>query len=153
MVYNKRDVISGAIVAATGLFFAVTALKTLPVGTTFRMGPGYFPVSVGLLVAVLGLAIVIGALRQDGQEALAPIRLRPIVMIPAAVFSFLLTVRGAGLIPAVFLVVVVSRAADPESRPLGTLVLAASMCALCAAIFLYALKLPIPMFGAWLRGG
>lgn len=152
MHFNKRDLVSGGIVSATGLFFALTAFGTLPIGTTLRMGPGYFPAAVGLLVTVLGLAIVVDALRQKGEGTQTLIRMRPMVMIPAAIFSFLLTVRGAGLIPAVFLVVVLSRAADPQSRPLGTLVLAMMMCVLSAAIFVYGLKLPIPMFGDWWQG-
>jgi hypothetical protein len=151
MTFNRHDMVSGGLVAATGLFFALTALRTLPVGTMLRMGPGYFPAAIGFVVTGLGLMIMAGALK-SGQEKPAPLRLRPLIMIPAAILSFLLTIRGAGLIPAVFLVVVVSRAADPASRLAGTLMLAIAMCAMCAAIFVYGLNLPLPLFGRWLRG-
>jgi hypothetical protein len=152
MHFNKRDLVSGGIVAATGLFFALTALRTLPIGTTLRMGPGYFPFAVGLLVAALGIAITVGALRPEGEAPLTPLSLRPLVLIPGAILASLATVRGAGLVPAVFLVVVISRAADRESRLAGTLVIALTLCALTAAIFVYGLGLPIPMFGPWWPG-
>lgn len=149
MQFNTRDLLSGGIVCAIGLFFALTAVRTLPIGTPLRMGPGFFPVAVGLIVTLIGLAIAAGAWKTPPAEATDSIRLRPILMISASILAFLATVRGAGLMPAVFLVVVLARAADPQSRLAGTLVLALTMCALCAAVFVRGLGLPLLLFGAW----
>lgn len=146
---NHRDFASGLIVAAFGAFFAVRAFLDLPIGTTFRMGPGYFPAAVGLLVIGLGLAIAMAGLRNGPAEKLSPIRLRGILFIALAILVFLFTVRGAGLVPAVAAAVVLARLADPESGLVGTLVLAAALCAFCAAVFVYGVGLPIPVFGTW----
>lgn len=146
---NYRDLGTGLVVAAIGAFFSLRAFIDLPIGTTFRMGPGYFPAAAGLIVAGLGLAIAAVALRAGPAEKLPPIRLRAILSISAAVLVFLFTVRGAGLVPAVAAVVVAARLADPHSSVIGTLVLAASLCVFCAAVFVFGIGLPIALFGSW----
>lgn len=146
---NYRDLGSGSAVAAVGAFFSFNAFQNLAIGTTFRMGPGYFPAAVGLIVAGLGLAIVAAALRGGPAEALPAIRWRPVLLVSAAVLVFLFTVRGAGLIPAVTAVVVAARLADPGSRPIGTLVLAASLSLFCAGVFVLGIGLPIALLGNW----
>ncbi len=146
---NYRDVGSGLTVAAVGAFFAIRAFSDLPIGTTFRMGPGYFPAAVGLIVAALGLAIATLALRGGPAERLPAIRFRAIAFVSVAILIFMAGVRGAGLVPAVAGVVIAARLADPQSGIVGTLVLAASLCVFCAGVFVLGIGLPIPLFGSW----
>ena len=48
----------GALLALTGVFFLVQALN-LEIGTAFRMGPGYFPIVLAGLLALLGVIITV----------------------------------------------------------------------------------------------
>ena len=41
--------------------FAWQALD-LPMGTAVRMGPGYFPLVLGILLAILGAGVILGSL-------------------------------------------------------------------------------------------
>ena len=47
MRINAIDAAVGVIFILIGAFFAIFALNYLPLGTSNRMGPGYFPTMVG----------------------------------------------------------------------------------------------------------
>ena len=57
---DSIDIIGGLLLTATGLF-AVIYAQTYTFGTLSRMGPGYFPVVLGAVLAVLGLLVAIPA--------------------------------------------------------------------------------------------
>ena len=47
-----KDLLAGAIFIAIGAFFLSNAWRNLEIGTSFQMGPGYFPVVLaGILLA------------------------------------------------------------------------------------------------------
>ena len=49
-----KDLSAGAIFIAIAAFFLSSAWLNLEIGTSFRMGPGYFPVALAVLLLVLG---------------------------------------------------------------------------------------------------
>ena len=51
------DLVAGGIFVALGLAFAIGA-RSYELGTAFRMGPGYVPLVLGGLLALLGLAVI-----------------------------------------------------------------------------------------------
>lgn len=61
---DHRDGAAGLAFFVFGIGFAVLALN-YPLGTTMRMGPGYFPVVLGLILAGLGLVVGLGAFRSQ----------------------------------------------------------------------------------------
>jgi len=61
-IKNAKDFWAGAMFVAFGLGFAIVA-RNYPMGSGVRMGPAYFPTVLGLLLAVLGLAILVLPLR------------------------------------------------------------------------------------------
>ncbi len=65
-IASPRDFWSGLLFGGLGLFAAVYAATHYQLGTAVRMGPGYFPLWVGGLVALLGLVLVVGSLRIEG---------------------------------------------------------------------------------------
>ncbi len=69
---SRDDLLAGAIFVALGGAFAYTA-STYDVGTLRAMGPGYFPLALGLVLAALGVVIMaIGLYRRRGSGAMAP---------------------------------------------------------------------------------
>ena len=68
---RRRDVIGGLIVMTIGTGF-LTVGSDLDMGSSFRMGPGYFPNVLSVVMIVLGLAITGLALRSPKGEAVRP---------------------------------------------------------------------------------
>ena len=67
MRLNLRDLAAGALFIAIGSFFALSAFLNLPIGRAFAMGPGYFPMLLGLILIGFGLAIAIAGFAQSGD--------------------------------------------------------------------------------------
>jgi putative tricarboxylic transport membrane protein len=71
--------------------------------------------------------------------------LRGPVFVSLAIVAFAITIRTAGLAVAGPLVVVVSGAASPESRPRELVLFAVLITAFCVGLFRYVLGLAIPV--------
>ena len=138
----------GALLIVFGAFFAMQSLD-LELGTAFRMGPGYFPLLLAGVLILLGLVVLVQAIRVRG-EPVGPIAWRGILFILVAPIFFGLTVRGLGFVPALFLTVLIAAFASSRMRPLTAIVLAAALTAFSVAIFSYGLGLPFQRFGPWL---
>lgn len=148
MTIDRTNAACGAIFIAFGLFFALQSLS-LDIGTTFRMGPGYFPLVLAIALIILGAIVVIQSLRVEG-EPLGPLAWRGMLFIlPAPVF-FGLTVRGLGFVPSIFLTALIASFASHKMTPLWALILSASVTLFSVVVFSYALGLPFQRFGPWL---
>ena len=148
---SLRDILSGLIFVGIGLAFGIAAAG-YPLGTAFRMGPGYFPLVLASVMVVLGLAIVgKGILATMPDDPPAPIPWRGLVLLLGAILFFGATIRGLGLAPALFLTVFASAMARRRNTPFSALLLAAGMTVFCVVIFSYGLGVTIPLVGPWLR--
>jgi hypothetical protein len=56
-IKNPQDFWAGLMFMAFGLFFVIVALMFYQMGSAVRMGPAYFPVVLGGLLAVLGAIV------------------------------------------------------------------------------------------------
>lgn len=148
---SPRDVWAGLIYIAFGTA-AVALARGYGLGTAVRMGPGYFPTVLGGLLLVIGIAAVGRGLLRPGAP-LAPLRLRGLLLIVAATVAFGALARGAGLVVAMPLLVILSGRAGREFRWTPTLVLAAGLTLFCIAVFVKGLGVPLPIVGPWLGGG
>lgn len=149
-IRNPRDFWAGALFVAAG-GAALVLGRDYPVGTTAAMGPGYFPRLLGWLLAGLGVLVALGALRPAAAlEALPSFRARPLVMVTVSVAAFALTLPKLGLVVASMLVVLLSRTAAPGYRWREVVLFGAGLTAVCAAVFVWGLKMPMslwPSFG------
>ncbi|MGE0238657.1 MAG: tripartite tricarboxylate transporter TctB family protein [Parvibaculaceae bacterium] len=138
----------GALFIALGLIFAWQSW-TLDMGTALRMGPGYFPSMLAVVLLLLGIVILIQATRVKG-EPIGPIAWRGMLLIlPAPVF-FGLTVRGLGFVPAIFLTALIASFASLRMKPVMALSLSAAVTLFSYAVFTRGLGLPFRTFGPWL---
>jgi putative tricarboxylic transport membrane protein len=147
---NPRDFWTGVIYVAVGVS-AVVLARDYGLGTALRMGPGYFPTALGGLLIVIGLASLARAAVRSG-EPLPPMRIKGLLAVTAATVGFGALVRGAGLVVALPVLVVVSAAASARFRWGPALALAAGLTLFCAAVFLKGLGVPLPLRGPWLGG-
>ena len=144
------DIAAGSIFIVFGLAFALQSL-TYEVGTPFRMGPGFFPLLLGVLMTVLGVMIVASGFVTDREEWLADVPWRGLVLITAAFIFFGLTVRGLGVVPSLFVTTALAGLASVRVRPLTAVLIAAGLTATSVIVFIVALQLRLPLFGPWLR--
>lgn len=148
---NRKDLFGGLLLIAIGGYFCIESWLHLRMGTPLRMGPGYFPFGVGLIVVVFGAIVLFGAFREP-DAPFGPIPWRAIVLISAAPVIFGLTVRGAGLVPAMAASVFAAAFASNKVGLLLALALSLALTLFCVVVFQIALGLPLRPFGPWLGG-
>ena len=66
-IRNQKDFWAGLLFAAFGLFFSGVGTR-YTFGTAARMGPGYFPTVLGIILIILGVVIALGALSPKAEE-------------------------------------------------------------------------------------
>ena len=151
MRVNTKDLICGLVFIAMGAFFALNAFATMRVGRAFDMGPGYFPTVVGFILAGFGLAILVGSLGRV-REAFGPTPWRGIFLVTAAVLFFALTARSLGMLASLFVATLFASLSTGQLTLRTALLLSLALTAFNITVFVYALRLPYPLFGPWLGG-
>ena len=66
-IKSQKDFFSGVLFMGVGVAFALGA-GNYSVGTGARMGPGYFPLMLGILLAVLGIVITFQSLVVETED-------------------------------------------------------------------------------------
>ena len=149
MQRSVKDIVAGVTFIGFGAAFAIGA-TTYGLGTMVRMGPGFFPLVVGVLLAVVGVAIVARSAIEGEQGEITPPPWRALGLIIAALILFGLTVRGLGLIPTIFLTALLSALASRQTGVLAGLALALALTVVSVLIFVVALSLQLPLVGPWI---
>ena len=143
--HARFDVIGGVALVAVGLAAALIA-QDYPFGTLRRMGPGFLPTVLSVLLIVCG--IVIAVKRPDAAEAAPPLGARPLLAILGSILAFALLIRPAGLVVATLAAVPVAALAEGKLRPVAILLLAAGMAVMVCFIFVWFLAVPMSL-GWW----
>lgn len=145
---NKTDLWAGLLLIAAALFFGWQTLD-LEAGTSLRMGPGYFPRVLSVLLFVLGIAVTVKSFSTVG-EPFGITAWRGMAFILPAPVVFGLTVRGLGFVPALFLATLIAAQASPRLKWWQGLILAVVVTIMATLIFSYGLGLPFRRFGPWI---
>ena len=147
-----KDILSGLIFLGLAAAFG-TAASGYQLGTAFRMGPGYFPLLLAGVLGVLGAAILVkGVTAAASDTPIGPVPWRGAVLILGALIWFGATVRGLGLVPAIFAAGFLSALASASNSIIAALVIAAALTVFSVLIFHFGLGVSVPLFGPWLRG-
>jgi len=111
---NRQDFWSGVMFIALGLGFAWKA-TTYQMGTAARMGPGYFPFALGLVLAILGAIVLLGSLSKKATEThVEKFDWRITFLVIGSVVLYALILKLLGIYISVFVLVVVSSLASHE---------------------------------------
>jgi hypothetical protein len=121
---------------------AVAAARGYSLGTAGRMGPGYFPLLLGLVLGGLGAVLIARSLVLDG-EPVPRFHILPLMIIAFAVCLFGALIEPAGLVVALAVLILVSAWAGPQFRWLETAGLAAALVVFSIGVFVYALGLSL----------
>ena len=147
-IRHPKDFYSGLIFIAFGVATLVMA-SNYALGTAARMGPGYFPRILGIMLIVLGAALSLRALKIKG-EPVPPFKWRPTLIVLGSVVLFGYIVNIAGLVLSTIILIVLSSWASSEFRFKEALISGALLAALVVGVFVIGLKLQLPIWPAGL---
>ena len=160
-IKSQPDFYSGLMFMGTGIAFAWGATN-YNVGDAIRMGPGYFPLMLGILMAVVGLFVTLKALGRTSSdtEKIGKWAWRPLFYVIAAnvVFGILLAgLRGIGLpafglIFGIYALTFIASMAQADWKFNTTLILATVLAIGSYLVFVLALKLQFPVWPEFITG-
>ena len=161
-IKSKKNLVAGLMFACVGAAFAIGATG-YNVGSAARMGPGYFPLMIGVLLTLLGLVVVGGAIgvHADGDgDPIGRIAWKPLGLIIGAnvLFGVLLAGVGSigipamGLIVAVYALVIVSCMAGSGFRMKMALTLATVLAVGSYLTFVLGLDLQFQVWPTFITG-
>jgi Tripartite tricarboxylate transporter TctB family len=160
---QKRDYYAGGLMSLIGIGVILEA-RHYNLGTLFHMGPGFFPIILGVTLTLIGILIAaVAATTEGGEEDILHMpnpQWRAWFCIIAGPVLFIVfgtdwpAVQAyvkfpTGLIPATFACVFVSSLGDRDSKPLNSLILATGITIFGVLLFEYVLQVSMP---AWRWG-
>lgn len=160
-IKSQKDFFSGLLFMAVGVSFAWGATN-YTVGTGARMGPGYFPLVLGVLMAILGTAITFNALAvetEDGDK-IGSWAVKPLFFIIAANLVFGLMLGGLpsykipamGLIAGIYALTFIASFAGEGFKLKEVAVLATVLAIMSYLAFIVLLKLQFPVWPTFITG-
>jgi hypothetical protein len=160
-IKSQKDFLSGLMFLVVGGIFAWGA-TSYSIGTGARMGPGYFPLLLGVLLAVLGAIILLGALiieTPDGDKVPA-IAWKPLGYILGSNLVFGILLGGLpsiglpsfGLIAAIFALIIIASKAGDEFHWKSVILLSVVLSIGSYLAFIALLKLQMPVWPTFLVG-
>jgi hypothetical protein len=140
---NNRDFWAGIMLIATGAASMFIA-RGYPLGSTVRMGPGYFPSMLGGILALFGIYVmIIGLLR--GEKITVHCSSRALTVLPLSLVAFGVLMNYAGFLPAMAVLIFGSATAGRDFKFVEILLLTVILTGLSVVIFIWGLGLPYPL--------
>ncbi len=141
---DSKDFWSGVMLIAIGAV-AVFIARDYPFGTALRMGAGFFPVVLGVILVLFGLYFAVRGLQASAPKIEGNWSLRGLIVLPLAFVLFGVLMEYAGFVPAMLALIVGSAAAGTAFRLGEVVALSVLLTAMCVALFIWALGLPYPL--------
>jgi hypothetical protein len=156
---SQRDFYTGLIYMGAGVAFAWGA-TAYNVGNAARMGPGYFPMMLGILLAILGVVIMFKSMAvetADGEK-IGSWAWKPLFFIIAAnlVFGVLMgglpsiKLSAMGMMAAIYVLTFIASLAGEEYRWKEILILATVLAVMSYLAFIVLLKLQLQAWPTFL---
>ncbi len=160
-IKSQKDFVAGLAFMGVGVAFAWGA-TFYKIGTAARMGPGYFPLMLGVMMAIFGAVITFKALviEVEGGDKIGKWAWRPLFFIIAAnvAFGVLLTgLRGIGLpafglIVAIYALTLIVSMAQAGSKFKNSFILATGLAIFSYLAFVRGIGLQMPVWPAFITG-
>jgi hypothetical protein len=160
-IKSQKDFLSGLMFTCVGLAFAIGATN-YNIGNGARMGPGYFPLLLGAMLAIGGGFVLLGAVGRDasGGDPVGHIAWKPLALIIGAnlVFGVLLGglpsigIPAMGLLVAIYAVVVISSLAGTRFSLKSALILGTILAIGSYLTFIVGLRLQFQVWPTFITG-
>lgn len=144
MQRDYHDIIWGGVLAVLGLAVAGYAAASYDLGGLRRMGPGFFPVALGLVLAGLGVLIAIPAFGRAGDAQ--PFAWPQAIGVIGALLLFGLLLERLGIIATTAVTVLVASAVAPRGGIVWRLALTVAVTVLTWVLFILGLNMSIPVW-------
>lgn len=154
-IKSQRDFFAGLMFLVVGVAFAWGA-TTYNVGVGARMGPGYFPLMLGIVLAGLGMVIIFEAMvveTEDG-EPVGSWAWKPLAYILGANLAFGVLLAGIpkfgipamGMIVGIYALTIIASLAGDRFRLRDVLILSTILAIGSYLAFVMLLKLQFPVW-------
>ena len=157
-IKSQKDFFSGLMFLVVGAAFAWGATK-YSIGTGARMGPGYFPLMLGVLLAVLGSVITFKSLvvETTGGDKIGSWAWKPLIFIILGNLTFGVLLAGLpsiklpamGMIVGIYVLTFITSMAEPGWKVRNTFILATVLAIGSYMAFVVVLKLQFPVWPAF----
>lgn len=149
-IKEPRDFWSGLIFVGAGLFIAIYGGTHYAYGAALRMGPGYFPVWLGALTAIVGAVLLVRSLVLTGPP-LPKFHWRSVTFIVLACLLFGYLLRPAGLVLSTAVLVIVGAFGGHEFRWKEAITAAIALVIFAWMVFVWGLSMPLPLWPEFLQ--
>ena len=150
-IRNQRDFGAGIMYMIIGLFFAIVATQ-YQYGTAAKMGPGYFPFWLGVLMTAIGLLVLVKSLGAKAAiEAIPKFNWKVIGLITGSICLYGILLPKMGFIVAVLVLVMISSSASREFSWKVSLINSIVLIAFTYGVFVVGLKLQFPLLPFFLQ--
>jgi hypothetical protein len=157
-IKSQKDFFAGLMFIIIGAAFAIGAYS-YSMGEGARMGPGYFPRLLGVLLAILGSVILFKSLTvatADGEK-IGSIAWKPLVCIIGANLLFGVCIGGLpvikfpalGMMVGIYVLTFVASIAAEQYKPVEVFILATVLAIISYLAFIVLLKLQFPVWPAF----
>jgi len=158
-IKSPQDWWAGLMFIAFGLFFILFALGTpgfideivgtkliggYQMGSSVRMGPAYFPVVLGGMLAFLGLLVLFDSLVEEGP-AVAKFHFRPLIFIAISSLAFAYLLKPLGLVLASVILVFICAYGGHEFKWKEGAIMSVVLAIFSVLVFVKGLSLPFPV--------
>lgn len=138
--------------ASIGFAFAIIVkVYEYPMGTASKMGAGYFPFVLGIIMGLIGVVILIRAFASEGSR-ISKFAWKPLFWILGGVVFFGLIAKIAGLAVSIVALVVVSSYGGDEFKIKEVIISSVILAVFSVGVFVYGLKLPFPIWPPFITG-
>lgn len=144
---NRQELLSAGLMMLIGVGTVAGSLN-YDIRTLARMGPGYFPLLLGVALVIVG-ALILASPSVDPEDGLSPKgepEYRAWGFVIASVVLFIVLGKYGGLVPATFVLVFVSALGDRSNTVVSAAALAAGITAMAVGIFHFGLQMQFPLF-------
>jgi hypothetical protein len=144
-VNGRKDFGAGMIYVVSGIGLFLWS-QSYEIGTATRMGPGYFPALLGIILTALGLGAIVKGIRATKLDPIPRHKLEPLFLMLASIVSFGLLIPRAGLVPATFVCLLLACLRRAITHPFEVFFTFAALSAFNLVVFVYALGMPLKLF-------
>lgn len=148
---KKRDIWSALLVFLLGSAITIGSFN-YSIGTLTEMGPGYFPLILGVVLTILSFVIFFSSedrliiIKNKKSKGSSNNRLRAWVFIVLSMLSFVVLSIYVGLLASTFSLVFIAALADKKNSIKSNLYLSAGLAVFVILVFHYFLKIQIPLW-------
>ena len=149
VIRSPKDFWAGLLFISLGIL-AIWVGSRYALGTAARMGPGYFPRILGIMLLGLGAIITFRGIRWDG-ERIPAFRWRPTIVVLASVVIYGILIGWLGIAISTVLLIVGASAASHEFRFKESVIAGLLLSGLAVGVFVVGLSVQLPIWPTFLR--